>query len=146
MKFTLVDMKFVGISYFPQTAGWYLLEMRCMRMRKIFGCMTSCYYPSWVHSHRTLHHCTPFGILDVFGLHAVAEQSVAPISSSPVLPIGSNPPHGARHIYRPHRNCHVICDLYYCLCCQKWNPYDMGSLRTQCCFTWSWDTKVRTPL
>jgi hypothetical protein len=93
-------MKFVGI--FPQTVGWYLLGMRYMRMRKISGCMTSCYNPSWVHSHRPLPHCTLFGIIDVFSHHAVAEQSDSPISRSPVaLPIASSPPHGARHTYRP---------------------------------------------
>jgi hypothetical protein len=86
------DMKFVGILYFTQTEGWYLLGMWYMRMRKVSCFMTSCYYPSWVHSHRTTAHCTFLGILDVFSLHAITEESVAPTNSSPVFfPIISSP-------------------------------------------------------
>jgi hypothetical protein len=94
-------MKFVRIFWFTQTEGWHLLGRRYMRMRKIPWCMTRCYYPFRVHSHRTPAHRLLLGILDVFCLRAVAEDAVAPTNSSPtVLPKASSPPHRARHAYR----------------------------------------------
>lgn len=50
-----------------------------------FVVMTTCYYPSWRHSYRALTHYTVLETLDVFGLRVVAEQSVAPTNSSPLV-------------------------------------------------------------
>jgi hypothetical protein len=76
-------------------------EMRHMRMRKTLWRITSCYYPSWKHSHSLLADYT-----------LVVEQYVASTHSSPVV---SSPPHRAGHAHPP---CRYKCMLKKCL---NWN-------------------------
>ena len=58
---------------------------RCASVRCSWR-LKSCYYRSRKNSHTVLSYCTPLEMLDVFRLCVVAELSVAPASSSPLVP------------------------------------------------------------
>jgi hypothetical protein len=61
--------------YCPETRRWSLLGIQQMRMRKISWWMTSCYYPSWKHSHSSLAHYTLLEMLHTFSLCVAGENS-----------------------------------------------------------------------
>ena len=66
--------------------------MRQMRMRKISLRIMICYYPSCKHSHCVLAHYTLLELFDVFSQFELAEMSVAPTISNPLVPAKINTP------------------------------------------------------
>jgi hypothetical protein len=64
-------------------------------MRKISLRITICYYPSWKHSHNALAYYTPLEMFDVFSQFELAEMSVAPTISIPLVPAKNNAPRSA---------------------------------------------------
>jgi hypothetical protein len=63
-------------------------------------------------SHPDSIHTVHSEMLDVFSMRVVAEMSVAPTISSPVVPlITRSPPHRARHV-SPRGNHVLVCGLY----------------------------------
>jgi len=80
---------------------------RCARVRCSWR-MKSCYYRSRKHSHTVLSHCTPLEMLDVFRLCVVAEMSVAPASSSPLVPGTVNIQHSPHRTEHAHHSAQAI--------------------------------------
>jgi hypothetical protein len=100
----------------PQTTGWPLLEQREIRMRNISWSKTSCYYPSWQHSHSSLAHYAPLKMHNVFSLCESTERPVVPTNTSPVPPplSCSQKSPALRQTRPPFAGDHLLlCGLYF---------------------------------
>jgi hypothetical protein len=91
----------VTCVYITATDRRSILRRWKTRMHNVSQSITSCYYPTWKHSHNSPAHCNLLEMLHVFSLSVAVELSVAATNRYTPVPPTVNPP-APRQTRPPH--------------------------------------------